>query len=86
MFEFFSNPKESEMMKHSDLTKYVITTNIYKLLMTGRLCSKFDLQSFEAKNRVFQFDYQKINMFEYIRCPSVPSQNSGVCVRSSIDE
>ena len=25
-------------------------------------------------------------MFEYIRCPSVPSQNSGVCVRSSIDE
>ena len=23
---------------------------------------------FEAKNRVFEFDYHKMNMFEFIRC------------------
>ena len=30
--------------------------------------SKFDVRSFEAKNRVFKFDYQKMNMFEFVRC------------------
>ena len=29
---------------------------------------KFDDQLFEAKNRVFKFDYQKMNMFESIQC------------------
>ena len=32
------------------------------------LGSKFDVRSFEAKNRVFEFDYQKINTFEFVRC------------------
>ena len=29
---------------------------------------KFDVRSFEAKNRVFEFDYHKMNMFEFVRC------------------
>ena len=32
------------------------------------LGSKFDVQSFEAKNRVFEFDDQQENMFEFVRC------------------
>ena len=28
------------------------------------LCLKFDVRLFEAKNRVFEFDYKKMNMFE----------------------
>ena len=27
-----------------------------------------NVPSFEAKNRVFKFDYQKMNMFEFVRC------------------
>ena len=30
--------------------------------------SKFDVRSFEAKNRVFEFDYHKMNTFEFVRC------------------
>ena len=30
------------------------------------VCLKFDVQSFEAKNRVFKFDYQQMNMFESV--------------------
>ena len=30
------------------------------------LGSKFDVRSFEAKNMVFEFDYQKMNMFESV--------------------
>ena len=32
------------------------------------LGSKFDVRSFEAKNRVFEFDHQQMNMFEFVRC------------------
>ena len=32
------------------------------------LCSKFDVLSFEKKNRVFKFDYQKMNTLRSIRC------------------
>ena len=27
---------------------------------------KFDVRSFEAKNRVFEFDYHKMNTFEFV--------------------
>ena len=45
------------------------------------LGSKFDVQSFEAKNRVFEFDHQQMNMFEFVRC----SKND-VRVRSMFDK
>ena len=32
------------------------------------LGSKFDVLSFEAKNRVFEFDRQQMNTFEFVRC------------------
>ena len=38
--------------------------NVVKAL----LGSKFDVRSFEAKNRVFEFDHQQMNMFEFVRC------------------
>ena len=38
--------------------------NVVKAL----LGSKFDVRSFEAKNRVFEFDHQHMNMFEFVRC------------------
>ena len=38
--------------------------NVVKAL----LGSKFDVRSFKAKNRVFEFDYHKMNMFEFVRC------------------
>ena len=28
----------------------------------------FDVRSFEAKKRVFEFDYQQMNTFEFVRC------------------
>ena len=28
----------------------------------------FEVLSFEVKNRVFEFDYQKMNMFESVKC------------------
>ena len=47
--------------------------NVVKAL----LGSKFDVRSFEAKNRVFEFDHQQMNTFEFVRC----SKND-VCVSS----
>ena len=38
--------------------------NVVKAL----LGSKFDVRSFDGKNRVFEFDYQKMNMFKSFRC------------------
>ena len=38
--------------------------NVVKAL----LGSKFDVQSFEAKNRVFEFDHQQMNTFEFVQC------------------
>ena len=35
-------------------------------LVKALLGSMFDVWSFEAKNKVF--DYQKMNMFEFIQC------------------
>ena len=32
--------------------------------------SKFDVRSFEAKNRVFEFNHQQMNTFEFVRCSS----------------
>ena len=37
-------------------------------VMKTVLGSKFDVWSFEAKNRVFEFDHQQMNMFELIQC------------------
>ena len=51
--------------------------NVVKAL----LGSKFDVRSFEAKNRVFEFDHQQMNMFEFVRC----SKND-VRVRSMFDK
>ena len=31
-----------------------------------KLCSKFDVGSFEAKNMVFKFDYKKMNPFKSV--------------------
>ena len=28
----------------------------------------FDVPTFEAKNRVFKFDYKKINTFKFVQC------------------
>ena len=40
------------------------SVNVVKAL----LGSKFDVRSFEAKNRVFEFDRQQMNTFEFVRC------------------
>ena len=45
------------------------------------LYSKFYVRSFEAKNRVFEFNYEKINMFECVWC----SKNDvGVCSMNNL--
>ena len=31
-------------------------------------CTKFDVRSFKAKNRAFEFDYQNMNSFKSVRC------------------
>ena len=49
--------------------------------MKTELGSKFDVRSFKAKNRVFEFDHQQMNMFEFVRC----SKND-VRVRSMFDK
>ena len=36
--------------------------------MKALLGLKFDVRSFKAKNRVFEFDHQQMNMFEFVRC------------------
>ena len=38
--------------------------NVVKAL----LGSKFDVRSFEAKNRVFELDRQQMNTFEFVQC------------------
>ena len=43
------------------------------------LGSKFDVRSLEAKNRVFEFDHQQMNMFKFVQC----SKNN---VRSMFDK
>ena len=40
------------------------TSMTYALIIGGAM---FDLQSFEAKNRVFEFNHQYINAFEFLR-------------------
>ena len=47
--------------------------NVVKAL----LGSKFDVRSFEAKNRMFVFDRQQMNTFEFVRCSKndVPVQS-----------
>jgi len=42
-------------------------SNLVNVVKTA-LGSKFDVRSFEAKNRVFEFDYHKMNTFEFVRC------------------
>ena len=37
-------------------------------LVKALLSSKFDVRSFEAKNRVFQFHHQQMNTLEFVRC------------------
>ena len=41
----------------------------------------FDVRSFEAKNKVFEFDHQQMNTFEFVRC----SKND-VRVRTMFDK
>ena len=50
-------------------------------LVKALLGSKFDVRSFEAKNRVFEFVHQQMNTFEFVRC----SKND-VPVRSMFDK
>ena len=45
------------------------------------LGSKFDVRSFEAKNRVFEFDHQQMNMFEFVWC-----LKNDIRVRSMFDK
>ena len=40
------------------------TSMTYALIIGGAM---FDLQSFEAKNRVFEFNHQYMNAFEFLR-------------------
>ena len=42
------------------MSKYV---NLVKALSS----SMIDVQSFEAKNRVFEFDHQEMNTFKFVR-------------------
>ena len=49
--------------------------------MKALLGSKFDVRSFEAKNRVFEFDHQQMNTFEFVRC-----LKNDVRVRSMFDK
>ena len=37
-------------------------------VVTALLGSKFDVRSFKARNRVFKFDHQQINTFEFVQC------------------
>ena len=41
---------------------------IFQTDLSKNLCPKFDVRLFEAKDRVFEFDYQKTNMLESVRC------------------
>ena len=50
-------------------------------LVKALLGLMFDVRSFEAKNRVFEFDHQQTNTFEFVRC----SKND-VRVRSMFDK
>ena len=50
-------------------------------LVKALLGSMFDICSFKAKNRVFEFDHQQMNMFEFVLC----SKNN-VRVRSMFDK
>ena len=50
-------------------------------LVKALLGSMFDVRSFEAKKRVFEFDHQQMNTFEFVRC----SKND-VRVRSMFDK
>ena len=45
-------------------------SNFINLVM-DTLGSMFHVRLFEAKNRVFQFNYQKMNMFESIQCSKI---------------
>ena len=47
----------------------------------GHTMFEFDVRLFEAKNRVFEFDYQKMNMFEFVQCSKI-----GLRVRSMFDK
>ena len=59
-----------------DILTWKCCVNVYFLAMV-KICSRFEIQLFEAKNRVFEFDYQTINTFEYVPC----SKNYGqVCL------
>ena len=35
------------------------------------ICLKFDVRSLEAKNSMFEFDYQKMNKLESIQCSKI---------------
>ena len=37
-------------------------------LAKALLGSMFDVRSFEAKIRVFEFDHQEMNTFKFVRC------------------
>ena len=40
------------------------------------VCSKFYVRSFKAKNRVLEFNYQKMTSFESVRCSKTDAQVS----------
>ena len=45
------------------------------------LLRRFDVRSFKAKNRVFDFDHQYMNTFEFVQC-----SKKDVPVRSMFDK
>ena len=56
----------------------IVCKRLQLLLSSVIFCSKgskfvmgrtiFEVRSFEAVNRVFEFNFQKMNMFKYVRC------------------
>ena len=58
--------KEKKSNKIQNCVGFQIGYSHIRKSMFVELCSKFDVRSFEAKNRVF--DYQRMNTFVSIRC------------------
>ena len=50
--------------KHSKICQFAAVP--FATLVMG--CNMFSVRLFEDKNRVFEFDYQKTNMFKSVRC------------------
>ena len=52
----------------------------------GRTMFEFKVCSFEAKNRVFEFNYQKMNTFEFVRCSKIDVRVRSMFVEMVFDK